>query len=226
VRAEDAALRARAAKVIPGGMYGHLNVGGLPPAYAQFYERAEGARVWDVDGNEYVDLMCAFGPNILGYGHAGVEQAAGAQRVQGDTQAGPTPVMVELAELMVDRLSHADWAIFSKNGNDATGLALAIARAATGRSAVLMAANAYHGSAGWCNPNPSGFPGSSAISYSATGTTISRASRRPCVKPGRRRLPRSSSRRSGTTLDSIRNWPLGNSRRACARCATRVAQRS
>jgi glutamate-1-semialdehyde 2,1-aminomutase len=158
VRAADAALRARAANVIPGGMYGHLNVGPLPPAYPQFYERAEGARVWDVDGHEYVDLMCGFGPNILGYGHPGVEKAAAAQRVQGNTQAGPTPVMVELAELMVDRLSHADWAIFSKNGNDATGLALAVARAATGRAAVLMAENAYHGSAGWCNPNPSGYP--------------------------------------------------------------------
>lgn len=139
-------------------MYGHLSVNALPAEYPQFYERAAGARVWDVDGNEYVDLMCGFGPNILGYGHLAVERAADAQRLRGDTHAGPGEIMVELAELMVDRLAHADWAIFSKNGSDATTLCLTIARAKTGRQAVLVAQGAYHGSVGWCNPNATGVP--------------------------------------------------------------------
>ncbi len=53
----DAALRTRANRVIPGGMYGHLNVARLPPGYPQFFARAEGATLWDVDGNAYVDFM-------------------------------------------------------------------------------------------------------------------------------------------------------------------------
>jgi glutamate-1-semialdehyde 2,1-aminomutase len=137
-------------------MYGHLSANALPPEYPQFFDRADGVRVWDVDGNEYVDLMCGFGPNILGYRHPLVESAAAAQLARGDTQAGPAEVMVELAELMVDRLQHAAWAVFSKNGSDAATLCLTIARACTGRSAALVAHGAYHGSASWCNPNPTG----------------------------------------------------------------------
>jgi glutamate-1-semialdehyde 2,1-aminomutase len=132
-------------------MYGHMTVGYLPAAYPQFYARSEGTRVWDVDGNEYVDFMCAFGPMILGYKHAGVEAAAHAQREQGDTQPGPSAAMVDLAELLVDRVDHADWAIFAKNGTDATTVSLMVARAHTGRSKVLAATGAYHGSAPWAN---------------------------------------------------------------------------
>ena len=79
-RTADSALRARAARVIPNGMYGHLSARLLPAEYPQFYDRGRGARVWDVDGNEYVDLMCSFGPMIMGYAHAGV---AGRRRPAG-----------------------------------------------------------------------------------------------------------------------------------------------
>ncbi len=150
IRTADTALRQRARAVIPGGMYGHLSASALPAEYPQFYERSEGAHVWDVDGNEYVDLMCSFGPVILGHKHPKVEQAVAAQLARGDTQAGPAACMVEAAELLVDRVSHADWAMFAKNGTDATTICLMVARAATGRSKVLAAAGAYHGSAPWC----------------------------------------------------------------------------
>ena len=150
IRTADAALRQRAAAVIPGGMYGHLSANALPAEYPQFYERSEGAHVWDVDGNEYVDLMCSFGPVILGHKHPKVEEAVAAQLAKGDTQAGPAACMVEAAELLVDRVAHADWAMFAKNGTDATTICLMVARAATGRSKVLAAAGAYHGSAPWC----------------------------------------------------------------------------
>jgi glutamate-1-semialdehyde 2,1-aminomutase len=103
-----------------------------------------------VDGNEYVDLMCSFGPVILGHKHPAGERAVAAQRALGDTQAGPAPCMVEAAELLVDRVAHADWAMFAKNGTDATTICLMVARAATGRSTVLAATGAYHGSAPWC----------------------------------------------------------------------------
>jgi glutamate-1-semialdehyde 2,1-aminomutase len=149
LRALDLDLRRRAAAVIPGGMFGHMSVNRLPDAYPQFYERSKGTRVWDVDGNEYVDFMCSFGPMILGYRHPRVEEAAAAQAERGDTQSGPAPAMVELAELLVERVAHADWAIFAKNGTDATTTALMVARAETGRSKVLAAAGAYHGCAPW-----------------------------------------------------------------------------
>ncbi len=149
-RTNDAQLRQRAAAVIPGGMYGHMSASALPPEYPQFFQRSEGSHVWDVDGNEYVDLMCSFGPVILGHKHPKVEAAAAAQLADGDTLAGPAACMVEAAELLVGRVAHADWAMFAKNGTDATTTCLTIARAATGRAKVLAATGAYHGSAPWC----------------------------------------------------------------------------
>jgi glutamate-1-semialdehyde 2,1-aminomutase len=154
--ANDERLRQRAQAVIPGGIYGHMSATALPPEYPQFFQRSEGSHVWDVDGNEYVDLMCSFGPIILGHKHPKVEAAAAAQRADGDTQAGPAAAMVEAAELLVDRVAHADWAMFGKNGTDATTTCLTIARAATGRTKVLAAAGAYHGSAPWCTPRMDG----------------------------------------------------------------------
>lgn len=155
-REVDQALRTRARDVMPNGMYGHLSVRRLPPEYPQFYDHGAGARVWDVDGNEYVDLMCGFGPNILGYRNSIVENAASVQRERGDTLSGPGECMVELAELLVSSVSHAHWAMFAKNGTDATSLCLSIARATTGRSAVVMDNGAYHGWAGWSNLSPVG----------------------------------------------------------------------
>jgi glutamate-1-semialdehyde 2,1-aminomutase len=152
----DRQLRERARAVIPGGMYGHQNTGPLPDAYPQFMRGGRGARVWDVDGNEYVDLMCSYGPVVLGHQHPAVEAAAEAQAAQGDCQNGPGPVMVDLAELLVRTVRHADWAIFAKNGTDATTMCCTIARAQTGRRKILVARGAYHGSAPWCTPRPAG----------------------------------------------------------------------
>src|SRR5258708_20215980 len=75
----DAALRTRADRVIPGGMDGPLNVARLPPGYPQVFARAEGATLWDVDGNAYVDFMCASGPMLLGHGNREAEAPAPAQ---------------------------------------------------------------------------------------------------------------------------------------------------
>lgn len=152
----DAMLRARAAAVVPGGMYGHMNAAKVVEGFPQFFDRGAGARIWDVDGREYVDLMCAYGPMLLGYGHPDVEAAADRQRRRGDCLSGPTPVMVELAELLVDTVAHADWVMFQKNGTDATTLCLTISRAATGRRKVLAARGSYHGAAPWCTPSLGG----------------------------------------------------------------------
>jgi glutamate-1-semialdehyde 2,1-aminomutase len=147
------ALCARASRVIPGGMWGHQNAARLPVGYPQFFARGEGCRTWDVDGREYIDFMCAWGPVILGYGDPDVEAAADAQRAMGDSLNGPSERLVELAELIVDMVPHADWALFSKNGTDATTTCLTIARAGTGRRKILIARGAYHGAVPWCSPS-------------------------------------------------------------------------
>ena len=150
----DQELRKRARAVIPGGIYGHQAAPGA--AYPQFMRGGRGARVWDVDGNEYVDLMCSYGPVVLGHQHPVVEAAAAALAAHGDCQNAPGPVMVDLAELLVRTVRHANWAMFAKNGTDATTMCCTIARAQTGRDKILVARGAYHGAAPWCTPRPAG----------------------------------------------------------------------
>uniref|UniRef100_UPI000B20092A aminotransferase class III-fold pyridoxal phosphate-dependent enzyme n=1 Tax=Pseudomonas aeruginosa TaxID=287 RepID=UPI000B20092A len=152
----DLQLRQRAAKVVPGGMTGHLNAASLPAGYPQFFERGQGCRVWDVDGNEYIDFMCSWGPNLLGHHHPVVDEAARKQQALGDCLDGPTARFVELAERFVARSAHADWVLFQKNGTDATTVCLMVARAATGKRKVLVATKAYHGADPWCTPIPQG----------------------------------------------------------------------
>ena len=152
----DQALRQRARRVVPGGMTGHLNAAALPSGYPQFFLRGQGCRLWDVDGREFIDFMCAWGPNLLGYQHPEVEAAAQAQAALGDCLNGPSARFVELAEATVDTFAHADWVLFQKNGTDATTVALMVARAATGRRKVLAAQGSYHGAAPWCTPVPAG----------------------------------------------------------------------
>ena len=145
----DRQLRDRARAVIPGGMYGHKNVARLPRGYPQFFSRGSGALIWDVGGVEYVDLMCSWGPVVLGHRHPAVDAAVERQLKLGDCLDGPSPVIVELAELLTDTVAHADWAMFAKNGTDAMSVAVLVARAETNRGQVLMADGAYHGSAAW-----------------------------------------------------------------------------
>jgi glutamate-1-semialdehyde 2,1-aminomutase len=149
----DAALVQRAARVIPNGMWGHMATRSIAAGYPQFFSRADGCRVWDVDGNEYIDFMCAWGPNVLGYHHPQVDAAAIEQMRVVDSGNGPTEKVVELAELMTATIDHADWCLFQKNGTDATTACVTIARAATGRRKVLVARGAYHGAVPWCSPS-------------------------------------------------------------------------
>jgi glutamate-1-semialdehyde 2,1-aminomutase len=154
--AKDQALRARAVRVIPNGMFGHEATHLLPAAYPQFFSKAKGAYIWDADGNRYLDFMCAYGPNLLGYGDERVNAVAVRQLAEGDTMTGPSPVMVDLCEALVGMVSHADWAMPCKNGTDATTMAMTVARAQTGKRRVLVAEGAYHGAAPWCTPMPAG----------------------------------------------------------------------
>jgi len=160
---EDRALRERAARVIPGGMYGHQSVAALPDGYPQYFTRAEGPWLWDTDGNLLLDLMCAYGPQLFGYGNAEIDRAYIDQLANGDAMTGPAPLMVDLAEAMVSMVNHADWAMFCKNGSDATTMALMIARAHTGKTGIVRARGAYHGASPWSNPRGGGVaPGDQA----------------------------------------------------------------
>jgi glutamate-1-semialdehyde 2,1-aminomutase len=133
-----------------------MNAARLPAAFPQYYAHAEGCRLWDVDGNGYIDFMCSFGPMVLGYRDPDVERAAQAQAARGDIFNGPSERLVELAELMVGTVAHADWAMFAKNGTDATTSCVTIARAATGNRKILVAEGSYHGAAPWCTPSLAG----------------------------------------------------------------------
>jgi glutamate-1-semialdehyde 2,1-aminomutase len=152
----DQALRARARRVIPGGMWGHMDAARLPPDYPQYFARAEGGRIWDVDGRGYLDFLGGWGPVVLGHRDPEVEAAAREQAALGDCMNGPSERLVELAELLAETIPHCDWAMLAKNGTDATTICVTVARAATGRRKVLVARGAYHGAAPWCTPRLAG----------------------------------------------------------------------
>lgn len=143
----------RAAKVIPSGVYGHLGPaeGCFIPvdAFPLFSSRAQGSYFWDVDGNRYIDYMCAYGPNILGYNDPDVDAAAAAQRKLGDCTTSPSTKMIDFAELLVDTVASADWAFFAKNGNDVTTMAVMAARAYTHRKKIVFFKGYYHGISPW-----------------------------------------------------------------------------
>lgn len=149
----------RAERVIPGGVYGTRS-----PRFATFGDfpvfvrSGQGCRIVDVDGNEYVDFMCAFGPILLGYNHPAVQQAVLEQEKLGNTFSFASDRMLELAEALIGRFQFADWAMFAKNGSDVITLATRIARAGTRRMKVLVAAGAYHGFDPWVVPGGVGVP--------------------------------------------------------------------
>jgi glutamate-1-semialdehyde 2,1-aminomutase len=143
----------RALKVIPSGVYGHQGPaeGCFVPveAFPFFSERARGSYFWDVDGNRFIDYMCAYGPNVLGYNDDEVDEAAAKQREKGDCITAPSTKMIDFAELLVDTVGCADWAFFAKNGGDVTTLAVIAARAHTRRKKIVFFKGYYHGVTQW-----------------------------------------------------------------------------
>jgi glutamate-1-semialdehyde aminotransferase len=119
-------------------------VQGVAPAYAA---RAEGAHVWDVDGNRYLDLPMALGPVILGHSHPVVTEAIERQLQDGIVFTLPHPIEVEVAEMVVARVPGAERVRFAKTGSEVTSAAVRLARAVTGRDDILAAG--YHGWHDW-----------------------------------------------------------------------------
>ncbi len=142
-------LLARARTLIPGASQ-TMSKGptqwaqGIAPTYLA---RGEGCRVWDVDGNEYLDFPMALGPMILGHGHPAVNAAIITQLEQGITFTLPHPLEIEVAERIVGIVPGAERVRFAKSGSDATSAAVRLARALTGRERVIVAG--YHGWHDW-----------------------------------------------------------------------------
>lgn len=143
----------RALNVIPSGIYGHLGPSEglfLPlEKWPLISSKAEGTYFWDMDGNRYLDFMCAYGPNVLGYNDPEVDAAALEQLKSGNCTTAPSYKMVECAELLVDTVESADWAYFMKNGTDATTFSVMCARAHTRRKKVVFFKGYYHGNDPW-----------------------------------------------------------------------------
>ena len=143
------ALLERAERVIPLGSQTFSKSRVVYPANAAplFLTHGKGSRVWDVDGNEYVDLVNGLLPVILGYDDPDVTAAAIAQMKRGVTFSLATELEVELAELLCEIIPCAEKVRFGKNGSDATSGAIRIARAHTGRDRVAVCG--YHGWQDW-----------------------------------------------------------------------------
>ena len=143
----------RASRVIPGGTYGHIApASGLPRHFAHFCFTGQGAFFQDVDGNEWIDFMCAYGAVLHGYQHSKIEEAVEKQRTLGSIFNHPNEVVVELAEKLTQMVDFASWSVFAKNGSDLTTWAIRLARQHTQRSYVIKAQGAYHGVDAWCDP--------------------------------------------------------------------------
>lgn len=145
--ATNSELLERARRVMPGGVSSPVRaygaVGGEPP----FIVSARGCRVTDADGREYVDLVSSWGALIAGHAHPAVIAAIEAQARRGTSFGAPSPLEIELAEEIVASVASVEMVRFVSSGTEAVMSALRLARAATGRDAILKFAGSYHGHA-------------------------------------------------------------------------------
>ncbi|MRR33429.1 glutamate-1-semialdehyde-2,1-aminomutase [bacterium] len=137
----------KASRVIPGGVNSPVrafkSVGGDP----LFIERAAGSRIRDVDGNEFIDYVGSWGPMIVGHCHPRVIEAVTAAMSRGSSFGAPTELEVELAEMVVEAVPSIEMVRMVSSGTEATMSAIRLARAATGRDALIKFAGCYHGHA-------------------------------------------------------------------------------
>ncbi|MDN5363832.1 MAG: glutamate-semialdehyde -aminomutase [Eubacteriales bacterium] len=136
-----------AQKYIPGGVNSPVRafkaVGGQP----LFIDRARGSKIYDVDGNEYIDYVGSWGPMILGHNHPRVVEALKKYLDKGISYGAPTELETELARMIVEAFPAMDMVRFVNSGTEATMSALRLARAYTGRSKIVKFEGCYHGHA-------------------------------------------------------------------------------
>ena len=137
----------RAQRFIPGGVNSPVRsfraVEGTPP----FIARGNGARVWDVDGNEYIDYLGSWGPLALGHAHPAIVDAVQRVAADGTSFGAPVEQEVQLAEMICQALPSVDMVRLVNSGTEACMSALRLARAFTGRSKIVKFAGNYHGHA-------------------------------------------------------------------------------
>lgn len=148
----------RAKGVIPGGVVGARHPRNFVEGeYPIFLESGKGGRVWDVDGNEYIDLMCGYGPISLGYREKEVDDAVIEMiREKGFCFSITPPYQPQLAEKLQEIIPCSERSIFTKTGSDAMTAAVRIARAYTGRVKVIRCG--FHGWHDWCVEVKGGIP--------------------------------------------------------------------
>ena len=137
----------RSAELFPGGVSSPVRafrgVGGEPFVVA----RGAGSRIWDVDGNEYIDYVLSWGPLVLGHAPPSVLDALEKVMRDGTSFGIPTELELKLAELVVERMPHVEMLRFVSSGTEATMSAIRLARAATKRNAIIKFEGCYHGHA-------------------------------------------------------------------------------
>src|SRR5262245_51598351 len=138
-------LFAEAQRVIPGGVNSPVrawkSVGGSP----RFISSGQGARITDVDGRSYVDMVCSWGPLIFGHAHPSVVRAVQEAASRGVSFGAPTPGEVELAREIVGVYPSMDKVRLVSSGTEATMSAIRVARAFTGKPGIVKFAGCYHG---------------------------------------------------------------------------------
>lgn len=140
-------LHARASRVIPGGVNSPVrafkSVDGEPP----YIVRGQGSRIWDADGNDYIDYVGSWGPLILGHAFPSVVEAVERANRNGSSFGASTPAEAELAEAVIEAFPVMDKVRFVSSGTEATMSAIRLARAFTGRKYIVKFEGCYHGHA-------------------------------------------------------------------------------
>ncbi|HEX2194981.1 MAG TPA: glutamate-1-semialdehyde 2,1-aminomutase [Candidatus Limnocylindria bacterium] len=172
----SAELMHRAAQLFPGGVSSPVRAFGSVGGTPRVMERALGARVWDVDGNELVDYIGSWGPMILGHAHPAVVEAIHDAAARGTSFGAPSLPEVELGEVIVAAMPSIERLRFVSSGTEAAMSALRLARAATGRDAVLKMAGGYHGHADALLVQPgsgaTGLPASAGVAEAVARDTL------------------------------------------------------
>ena len=135
----------RAAKRIPGGVNSPVRAYGAIGMAPRFISRADGCKIYDVDGKEYIDYICSWGPMILGHNHPAVREAVIKAAENGLSFGCATEIEVEMAEFICDRIPHVDMIRMVNSGTEAVMSALRAARGYTGRNKIIKFAGCYHG---------------------------------------------------------------------------------
>jgi glutamate-1-semialdehyde 2,1-aminomutase len=138
---------ARARELFPGGVSSPVRAFGGVGGEPFVVTRGEGARIWDIDGNEYIDYVLSWGPLVLGHAAPAVLEALRVTMERGTSFGIPTGLEIDLAELVQQRMPHVEMLRFVSSGSEATMSALRVARAATGRDMLLKFDGCYHGHA-------------------------------------------------------------------------------